>query len=162
MASVNKDVERRFWGKVSKKSNSECWNWMCAKKPKGYGNVRVNKKYLLAHRLSWEIHFGGIPDGMQILHSCDNTSCCNPHHLMLGTAMSNYVDMLKKCRSNSSHKNRKYGEEHHNHKLTFKQVEEIRKRYIPGIVKQKELGNEYGVSQVLISVIVRNEGRING
>lgn len=177
MASVNKviligrekndpvDTElmnRRFWSKVAKGKKHECWLWKGAKKPSGYGNIRRNKKYTTAHRLAWEITFGQIPADMQIQHSCDNRSCCNPSHLMLGTVMSNYIDMVKKGRSNSSHKNRKYGENNKNHKLTLFQVEEIRRRYIPGKVRQQDLGNEFGVSQRNISVIVRNEGRNNG
>lgn len=163
MASVNKDEQdKRFWLKVTKKTSTECWLWTGAKKPTGYGNIRRDKKYTTAHRVSWEMHFGKVPDGMQVLHSCDTPSCCNPHHLMLGTGMSNYIDMVRKGRSNSNHKNRRYGEKHHNHKLTLSQVDEIRGRYIPGIVRQKDLGNEFGVSQVNIGVIIRNEGRNNG
>jgi len=163
MESVNDDEKnKRFWLKVSRNKSSECWPWIGAKKPKGYGNIRRDKKYTTAHRVSWEIHFGKVPDGMQVLHSCDNPSCCNPYHLMLGTVMSNYIDMVKKGRSKSNHKNRKCGENHINHKLTSEQVEEIRRRYIPGKVRQKDLGDAFGVSQRNISVIVRNEGRNNG
>lgn len=177
MASVNKvilitedskeknDIElmnKRFWSKVKKGKKHECWLWEGAKKPSGYGNIRRNKKYTTAHRVAWEITFGKIPDGMQIQHSCDNTSCCNPNHLMLGTVMSNYIDMVKKNRSNSNHKNRQYGEKHHNHKLSSEAVNEIRSSYIPGKIRQQDLAEKYGVSQVNISVIVREAGRLNG
>lgn len=162
-ASVNKeDQNRRFWMKVSRSSPTECWLWIGAKKPTGYGNIRRDKKYTTAHRVSWEIHFGEVPNGMQVLHSCDNPSCCNPHHLMLGTSMSNHIDMVKKGRSNSNHKNRRYGEENSKHKLSADQVKEIRRKYIPGLIRQKDIGNEYGVSQVLVSLIIRNEARKNG
>lgn len=152
----------RFWSKVNKGKKSECWTWSGAKKPTGYGNVRRNKKYTTAHRVAWELTFGQIPNGMQIQHSCDNRSCCNPSHLMLGTVMSNYIDMVKKNRSRSNHKNRKYGENNHNHKLTAAAVMDIRSSYASGKIKQRDLANKHGVSQVNISVIVRNAGRLNG
>lgn len=155
-------MNKRFWSKVNKGKKSECWLWIGAKKPSGYGNIRRNKKYTTAHRVAWELSFGQIPDGMQIQHSCDNRSCCNPSHLMLGTVMSNYIDMVKKGRGKSNHNNRRYGENHKNHKLTSCQVDEIRNRYVPGKTRQQDLGDEFGVSQRNISVIVRKEGRNNG
>lgn len=162
MASVNAATDDRFWNMVEKSGRTECWLWKGAKKPTGYGNVRRNKVYTTAHRLAWELTFGRIPDGMQIQHSCDNPSCCNPHHLMLGTVVSNYVDMVKKGRDNSRHSNRKFGTSNHNAKLTKEQVDEIRVAYIPGSVRQVDLAEKYGVSQVLISIITRREGRIHG
>ena len=164
MASVNEsaDSNSRFWMKVKKAGKTECWLWTGAKKPTGYGNVRRNKVYTTAHRLAWELTFGPIPDGMQIQHSCDTPSCCNPNHLMLGTVVSNYIDMVKKGRGKTDHKNRKYGEDNNNSKLTKEQVSEIRVAYIPGVVKQSDLAKQYGVSQRLISIITRNEGRVYG
>lgn len=163
MASVNKDeINKRFWLKVDKKTPLECWLWTGAKKPKGYGNVRRNKIYTTAHRVSWEITFGVIPKGMQVQHSCDNPSCCNPNHLMLGTVMSNYIDMVKKGRGNSGHKNRSFGENNPNHKLKSFEVDEIRRLYKPGAIKQQDIAKKYGVSQHLVSVITRGEGRNHG
>jgi len=154
--------DERFWRKVEKKGKTECWLWLGAKKPSGYGNVRRNKIYTTAHRISWGITFGPIPNGMQVQHSCDNPSCCNPNHLMLGTVISNFIDMVKKGRANSNHTNRSFGEKHQNHKLTSKQVYEIREKYIPGKVRQADLASQYGVSQRTVSIIIRKEGRIHG
>lgn len=150
----------KLWRKVAVLSPADCWIWLGAKKPAGYGNVRRNKVYTTAHRVAWELVFGAIPFGMHVLHSCDNPSCCNPHHLMLGTVMSNYIDMVKKGRERQI--NKSHGETHHSSKLTRVQVEEIRKLYIPGLVRQKDLAAKYGVSQRTISIITRNEGRKNG
>ena len=161
MASINTNDDR-FWSKVKKVGRTECWLWQGAKKPSGYGNIRRNKKYTTAHRLAWELSFGSIPKGMQIQHSCDTASCCNPNHLMLGTVISNYVDMCKKGRNKSNHTNRKFGVANHNSKLSEEQVSEIRKRYVPGQIRQRDLADDYGVSQRLISIITRNEGRIHG
>lgn len=154
--------DEKFWQKVQKAKPTQCWLWLGAKKPSGYGNVRRDKVYTSAHRLAWQITFGPIPNGMQVQHSCDTPSCCNPHHLMLGTVVSNYVDMIKKGRGNSSHENRKFGEQHHQHKLTASDVEAIRKAYQPGLVKQIDLAKQFGVSQRTISIIIRKEGRNHG
>lgn len=166
MPSVNKEDAQpktdRFWSKVQRGNKTACWHWLGAKKPSGYGNVRRNKIYTSAHRVSWELTFGPIPKGMQVQHSCDNPSCCNPNHLMLGTVVSNYVDMVRKGRGNSTHKNRLFGTRNLNHKLSTAEVEEIRAAYKPGLVKQSELAAQYRVSQRTISIITRREGRNHG
>jgi hypothetical protein len=70
-----KTIEERFWTKVDKKDEYWlCWLWRGALKWSGYGLIqkgRVGEGLLLAHRVSWEIHFGPIPDGLCVLHSCD-------------------------------------------------------------------------------------------
>ncbi|KKN16791.1 hypothetical protein LCGC14_0972530, partial [marine sediment metagenome] len=86
----------RFWGKV-KKTNS-CWMWV-ATLHAGYGYVGLNGKDYSAHRISWEIHFGKIPEGMLVLHKCDNPPCVNPKHLWIGTRKQNTQDMIKKGRA---------------------------------------------------------------
>lgn len=90
----------RFWSKVLKTDN--CWNWTGCK-TRGYGKLQLwkNKTRQLssAHRISWIIHFGDIPDGLFVLHSCDNASCVNPDHLFLGTALDNARDRSLKGRS---------------------------------------------------------------
>lgn len=151
-----------FWRKVAISLPTTCWLWMGAKKPKGYGNVSRNGKWTTAHRHAWSLRFGPIPDGMQVQHSCDTPSCCNPYHLMLGTVISNYVDMAKKGRSKVDHLNRLSGEKHPNSKLTSLQVHDIRLRYSAGRIKQADLAKEFCVSQRTISLITRNEVRIHG
>ena len=88
----------KFWEKVDVKSTNECWNWIGAKKPSGYGNCYCIDRYTYrsAHRLSWEIHNGAIPDGKLVLHKCDNKSCVNPGHLYLGTQSDNISDIMKR------------------------------------------------------------------
>lgn len=58
-----------------------CWNWQGSKNPKGYGNIGIHGKVQLTHRVSYTVHVGDIPDGLQLDHLCRNTSCCNPEHL---------------------------------------------------------------------------------
>lgn len=162
MSSSLLEKDPRFWRKVAISQPASCWLWMGAKKPKGYGNLTRNGKWTTAHRHAWLLRFGPIPAGMQVQHSCDTPSCCNPNHLMLGTVISNYVDMVRKGRSRSNHRNRLTGERHPNSKLSSAQVAAIRARYVRGLTRQADLAREYGVTQVTISLITRNEVRIHG
>jgi hypothetical protein len=143
-----------FWSKVGVGERSECWEWLGAKKPKGYGNVRVNSKYMLAHRLAWELSSFKIPDGYLVMHSCDNPPCCNPSHLMLGRPMANFKDMVSKGRQEFK-KNKAVGMRNVNAVLTREQVAEVRSRYAAGGVRQVDLADEFGVTQSAISSIVR-------
>lgn len=89
------DFKNRFFNKVKK--TDTCWNWIGAKNRYGYGKIMVNGKRVLAHRLSWEIHRGSIPD-LCVLHRCDNRKCVNPFHLFLGTIQDNVRDCVNKGR----------------------------------------------------------------
>ena len=104
---ITLDVLRgRFFAKVHKTSG--CWLWQGAKQnsrrdqPIGYGYMVVQstptRVPMLAHRISWELHFGQIPDGMNVLHSCDNPPCVNPEHLFLGKQKKNMEDCVAKGR----------------------------------------------------------------
>jgi hypothetical protein len=89
-----------------------------------------------------------------VLHSCDNPPCHNPDHLFLGTHQDNADDKMAKGRWRGGDCK---GEKNSNSKLTWKKVEEIRARYIPGVVTQAVLAKEYGVSVPQISYIVNNK-----
>lgn len=75
-----------------------CWLWMGHLNESGYGQINIDGKFPLTHRVSWELHKGSIPDGMQVLHKCDVRRCWNPEHLFLGTHMDNMRDMISKGR----------------------------------------------------------------
>ena len=118
----------QFWGKVDKASpttfynGTRCWEWIAAHGSDGYGSLKWNKKSERAHRVSWIVAHDEIPQGLFVLHRCDNPPCVNPAHLFLGTRRQNNADRASKGRSAD-------GERSPKHKLTVEQVEEIRRRY---------------------------------
>lgn len=98
------DPVKRFWAKVDK--NGACWLWTGAKgaKESGYGQIWIGK-LRQAHRVSWELANGPIPDGLCVLHRCDIRACINPAHLVLGTNAENVADRNAKGRQARGSKN---------------------------------------------------------
>src|SRR5688572_5586831 len=91
------DPVTRFWSKVDK--TTTCWLWVGTRHYKGYGDFAPSgQKKVKAHRYSWELHKGKIPNGMQVLHRCDNPPCVNPDHLFIGTNRDNVSDAIAKGR----------------------------------------------------------------
>lgn len=91
-------IAGRFWKKVSFYSYPKCWIWNGAIDVCGYGRFLFAGKNTNAHRVSWILYHGSIPDGLCVLHHCDNPRCVNPDHLFLGTHTENMEDMLSKHR----------------------------------------------------------------
>jgi len=111
------DLEDRFWNYVDLRGPDECWGWLGSFDRGGYG--RFDSKG--AHRVSHSLNVGAIPDGMCVLHRCDNPACVNPKHLFLGTCKDNVVDMVSKGRNAKT-----TGEDNFGAKLTNQQVLAIR------------------------------------
>lgn len=87
----------RFWQKTAKRDTG-CIEWTGAKLPRGYGRFYWRGKPRYAHRISLELSGVVVPDELMVLHKCDNPSCVNPEHLMLGTQNDNMKDASKKGR----------------------------------------------------------------
>ena len=152
------DIESRFWELVDKRSSDQCWLWRGKVLNTGYGQMRVmGSQKKAAHRLSYELAYGPIPDGMCVCHSCDNRACVNPTHLWLGTIADNQQDMAEKGRAD-----RRPGELHPLHKLTDDAVRIIRVRVKNG-ESRKTIANDFDVSKQTISDIVRGRrwGHVN-
>lgn len=91
----------RFWAKVSKGDGADtCWEWRGSKMGEhSYGFFGHSEgRTVRAHRRAYELSFGIIPVGLNVLHRCDNPPCCNPSHLFLGTQADNIADMIAKGR----------------------------------------------------------------
>jgi hypothetical protein len=125
--------ETTFRSKIDFAHETGCWPWVGAVDAYGYGQFQRCTK---AHRFSWQVHRGPIPNGKCVLHRCDNRRCVNPAHLFIGSHADNNKDMAKKGR-------------HGRRKITNDQVREIR----ASSLTQKELGRKYGLDQTTISDI---------
>lgn len=90
------DSVKSFWAKVIK--GDGCWEWVGGVTSAGYGSFCADGEFINAHRFSWKLHFGPIPDGKHVLHKCDNRRCVRPVHLFLGTNDDNIRDRISKGR----------------------------------------------------------------
>lgn len=97
-------VEVKFWSRVDRRGDDECWTWQGSTFRGGYGRFHVRKKEVMqAHRWSWQnAHGQEIPEGMFVLHSCDNPPCVNPAHLRLGDHAENMRDRAQRKRSRNA------------------------------------------------------------
>lgn len=146
-------IADRYWENVSRDGHPKgCWIWTSFVDRKGYGRINTKdadgkKHFTLAHRLSWEIHNGPIPDGLYVLHKCDVPLCSNPEHLFLGTQRDNMQDCIAKGRKSR-------GKQCSFAKLTEEQVVEIRRRYAEGGTSQQSLAQEFNVSRGHVQAII--------
>jgi hypothetical protein len=100
---------KSFWDKVKIRSGIGCWEWQAYCNKDGYGQVGYQGTVTGAHRVSWILENGPIPDGLCVLHKCDNPSCVRPDHLFLGTRVDNSDDKVAKGRQAKGITHRQYG-----------------------------------------------------
>lgn len=134
----------RFWTHVHKGAPGDCWIFKPQSKALRYRQLKVggSRSPSLAHRVSWELAHGHIPDGLVVCHRCDNPPCVNPAHLFLGTHKDNSQDMAHKGKSQRGERNTKA-------KLTADDVIAIRLSAKSG----REIAKDYGIQPTQVSHI---------
>lgn len=172
-----KDIDR-FFTKVNKqgplpdqrrkayRNLGRCWDWTGSQTSKGYGCFRgATGVTSRAHRVSYEMHIGGIPTGMHVCHRCDNPGCVNPDHLWTGTNLDNRTDMRVKRRGATGNRHSsvthpellRRGSAHPQAKLTEAQVKLMRDLYASGTWKHDHLSEKFGVSGALVCLILNRK-----
>lgn len=164
--SSKRTPEALFWEKVDKTvghgPKGDCWAWMAARRgnrtsgqnpDKFYGCFRFKSKAELAHRVAYLLTHGVIPEGKEILHTCDFPPCVNPDHLTPGSHTDNMRDCWAKGRGRLvSHPK---GSQVWSAKLTESDVVKIRE--LAGKVSAKELARQFGIHVVNIRLVIRRK-----
>lgn len=153
----------RFWRMVRR--DESCWTWTSARNKSGHGRFAVwrhnHMTNLYAHRVSWQIHFGMIPDGLYICHRCDNPPCVRPDHLFMGTQTDNMHDAARKGRTAApaSANPLRYprGARHWNARLSEDQVRSIRASQ----ESNRTLARRFGVSEGTVRRARSHEGWVH-
>ncbi len=158
--------EERFWQKVERRGSDDCWLWQAAKNQDGYGLVRYPGFVHMvgAHRASWMLHNRDVPNGLEVLHRCDNPPCVNPAHLWLGTQAENNRDAAQKGRTSQgenhwmrNHGGRAFGGKHRGRtKLTVENVAEILERRACGEFAT-DIAPKYGITPSTIYAIEKGK-----
>ena len=143
---------RNFWRKVDKSHVGGCWLWTAAKIPHGYGYFSMDRRPTYVHRLSYQIHKGPIPPGINVCHNCpsgDNPSCVNPEHLWLGTQMQNQHDMIRKGRDRKATGDRAGGRTKPE-SFAQKVTREMALAILASTDSHASLGRKYGISTTTV------------
>lgn len=138
-----------------------CWLWLGTQSgSNGYGKIRTSAGHMMAHRYSFEIHKGKIPENMIVMHSCDTPLCVNPLHLSIGTSQDNENDKKNKGRqargerlARAQNNYVRCGEKSPTHKLTLEQVNEIRNSNL----SQRKIAKIFAITQANVSLIKRGK-----
>lgn len=141
-----KCADELFWKKVD--ISGECWLWQSTHRSGGYGNFVSQSKSILAHRYSYELVYGPIPEGLFVLHSCDVKLCVRPTHLSVGTQLEN----MQQCKARGR---TPFGEKQGQSKLTDADVRKIRTMYASGEYTFDQLAEIFPVRRHTISKAVR-------
>ena len=130
-------------------SKEKCWSWGGAGKGNGYGNINIMGRTTGAHRVSYQIFVGDIPDGMDVCHKCDNRWCVNPAHLFVASRAVNMQDMKLKGRGAGG--NRKHLKESH--------VQEIRRRLYAGAAP-RDIAEQMNINYATVTAISRGSSYV--
>lgn len=141
----------RFWKKVDVLGGNDCWIWTGARTDSGYGRIKVNGRYHRAHRVSYEMYIGPVPEGLFVCHHCDVPECVNPTHLFAGTPTDNMRDARSKDRLRGLEQP---GEKNRSAKLTEDAVIEMRGLRADGGITVTELAKRFGVTHGQVSKIL--------
>lgn len=135
--------DERFWSNVDR--SGDCWLWTGGCSDTGYGSIEWNARVALAHRVSYELSIGPIPDGLFVLHRCDVRACVRPEHLFLGT----HLDNMRDCKAKGRHRNGA----RRGWILTVAQIREIRARAERGETN-REIAKAFSVHQTTVRRVV--------
>ena len=145
LGNVGKSLHRnlswkeRFWSFVWRPTKGGCWIWKGSTACGGYGCFTLPGCISArAHRVSWELCYGDIPDDMNVLHKCDNPPCVNPEHLWLGTPSDNRMDSVRKGRA---------------YKLIEDEVLEIRRLIKLSLYTQGDIAKKFKINRSSVSLI---------
>lgn len=149
----SRPLAERFEAKIIREPNSGCWLWAGSLDTGGYGLILAfnGGTAKTAHRISWELHRGPIPKGIDVLHKCDTPCCVRPDHLTLGTHAENMADMVRKRRQarGDALSAKVRGERNGHAKLTEDDVRAIR----AATGTNQDIASRFGVKHVVISQI---------
>lgn len=160
MAAMTAERAARFWAKVRRSADDECWMWTAATDRQGYGQFwnPARRTMDLAHRVAYELAYGDLParpdgargaTGALVCHRCDVPGCVNPRHLFVGEQSDNMRDMEAKGRRRSPS-----GEHNPRARLTQDQVGEIRAAATGRYGERSALARQYGISTAQVSKIL--------
>lgn len=141
-----------FWKLIRRGAPTDCWPLIRTIHTGLHGQIMVNRRRLMAHRIAYALTRGPIPHGAVICHTCDYRPCCNPSHLFLGTIADNNADMYQKGRNPCAP-----GERNGSAKLTDDQVRQILNRYESKNISTAELAREYGVHEGSVQSLLRGQ-----
>ena len=148
-------LAQRFWPKVDTSAGPNgCWEWTARRTPAGYGQIGSGTRkdgQVYAHRVSYELFYGPLADGLYVCHHCDNPPCVNPGHLFAGTPKDNSQDALRKGRL---HPPMLHGQDAAPAVLRETQAVAIIERRSSGELL-RVLAEEFGVTETTISNIAR-------